>query len=457
MIDYEKLRERRVSGLNANILVVDDTHANLRLLTELLSQNGYTVRPVPSGNLAISSALAAPPDLILLDIMMPEISGYDVCQRLKADVSTQAIPIIFISALHDVFDKIKAFSVGGVDYITKPFHPDEVLARVETHLMIRKLQAQLQANNSRLQDEIVERQHAQEALAELNADLEQHVARRTQQLEVTNRELQGTLETLKKTQAQLIQAEKMTLLISLVAGVAHEINTPVSMGLTAASHLDQKTQELEHLIATDALKRSDLDAYVKVAHEANRIILRNMQLASERIQGFKSIAVDQASGERRRFQMKTYLEDVLLSLRPKLKKVPHTITIVCPSDLEIDSYPGAFSQIFGDLIINSLEHGFEHKEQGEIHITVTTQPENMLLISYRDNGKGMDEEQCARIFDAFFTTKRQQGGSGLGMNVVYNLVTRKLQGQIECESVLGVLTEFRMHLPLTTGQTLVHP
>ena len=154
-----------------NILAVDDVHANLRLLSEILTQDGHTVRPVPDGKLAINSAKAAPPDLILLDIMMPNISGYEVCEQLKADERTRDIPIIFISALNQVFDKVKAFSVGGVDYVTKPFHPDEVLARVNAHLTLRYLQKQLQEQNVRLQQEISERKRAQEAILQRNREL----------------------------------------------------------------------------------------------------------------------------------------------------------------------------------------------------------------------------------------------------------------------------------------------
>lgn len=154
-----------------NILAVDDVHANLHLLTEILTQHGHTVRPVPDGRLAVASAKAAPPDLILLDIMMPGLSGYEVCEQLKADEHTRDIPIIFISALNQVLDKVKAFSIGGVDYVTKPFHPEEVLARVNAHLALRHLQKQLQAQNIQLQQEIFERKRAQEALQQRNWEL----------------------------------------------------------------------------------------------------------------------------------------------------------------------------------------------------------------------------------------------------------------------------------------------
>ena len=172
-----------------NILIVDDIRDNLRLLSGLLVAEGYTVRPVADGRLALSSAKAKPPDLILLDIMMPGLSGYEICAQLKTDPRTRDIPIIFISALNEVFDKVKAFTAGGVDYITKPFQSEEVLARVKTHLAFRYLQITLQAKNLQLQQEVAERQRAEDALKRHNWELDllnqmnsslQHCAREDQ-------------------------------------------------------------------------------------------------------------------------------------------------------------------------------------------------------------------------------------------------------------------------------------
>ncbi len=167
------MSERKTCSPQASILVVDDAHDNLRLLSGILTQQGYIVRPVPDGALALSSIQTAPPDLILLDIMMPNMSGYEICEQLKAHEHTRDIPIIFISALHDIFDKVRAFAIGGVDYITKPFQAEEVLARVETHLTLRNLNKELQEKNLHLRQEITERERAEEALKESVTQIEQ--------------------------------------------------------------------------------------------------------------------------------------------------------------------------------------------------------------------------------------------------------------------------------------------
>lgn len=259
--------------------------------------------------------------------------------------------------------------------------------------------------------------------------LEKKDEKRTLQLAETNNELRETLDDLKKTQGQLIESEKMAALGGLVAGVAHEINTPVGVSVTDASFLEAETKRFSELQTSGKMKRSDFEQYIKDALGASSNILRNLMWAAELIKSFKQVAVDQSSEEQRRFGLKAYISEILLSLRPKYKRTEHTITVNCPEDLEIESYPGAFSHIVTNLVTNSLIHGFEGIEKGEIVFNVSAH-ENELLFSYKDNGKGMDDESIRQIFDPFFTTKRGQGGTGLGMHIVYNLVAHTLGGQL---------------------------
>ena len=295
--------------------------------------------------------------------------------------------------------------------------------------------------------DITEYKRAEEEIRKLNEELEQRVEARTKELKEANAALQKSLETLKKAQDQLVQTEKMAAPGRLVAGVTHEINTPIGIGVTAASHLEQKTHELEKLYQEGNMKRSDLENYMQVARESAEMILRNLRQASEHIQSFKHVAVDQTSEEKRRFKLKAYIDEILLGLHPKLKHTKHTITVNCPENLELDSYPGIFSQIITNLVINSLIHGFEQKTQGEILLDCN-RINGILQIRYRDNGRGMNAEEQSRIFEPFYTTKRGQGGSGLGLHIVYNLVTQKLNGHIECESTPGRGTTFMIAVPV---------
>ena len=295
--------------------------------------------------------------------------------------------------------------------------------------------------------DITERKWAEEALRKMNEELEQRVETRTTELQNANQALKTSLETLQSTQNQLVQSEKMAALGALVAGVAHEINTPVGVGVTAASHLEQETCTIKKLYHEDQMKRSDLEKYLKTAGESAGMILGNLQRAAELIQSFREVAVDQTSGGKRTFKLRAYIDEILLSLHPKLRKTRHIVSVHCPEDLELNSYPGAFSQIITNFVINSLIHGFEHKVQGKIVLEITRE-DNILQIRYRDNGKGMSEARRSRIFEPFYTTKRNQGGTGLGLHIVYNLVTQRLNGHIECESIAGEGTNFAIQMPI---------
>ncbi|MBN2534331.1 MAG: substrate-binding domain-containing protein [Spirochaetales bacterium] len=276
----------------------------------------------------------------------------------------------------------------------------------------------------------------------------QQIQNQSQNLEAANSELQNTLYTLQTTQKRLVETKKMAALGGLVAGIAHEINTPIGIGVTAASHLAKETNELVLKINTTGLTKSDLFSYVKMANEAASLILSNLQRSHELIKSFKGIAVDQSSEEKRSFKLKEYIQDILLSLRPRLKRVNHNIHIYCPDDIVLNSYPGAFSQIITNLIINSLIHAFDDDRKGTISIEVKLF-ENEMVLTYSDNGKGIEKKNIKKIFEPFFTTNRAQGGTGLGLHLIFNIITQTLGGTIECRSKPGEGTKFIIRMPVS--------
>jgi signal transduction histidine kinase len=253
-------------------------------------------------------------------------------------------------------------------------------------------------------------------------------------------------EALKKAQEHLIQTEKMAALGSLVAGVSHEISTPLGISVTAASFLRQKTAALEMKKNSPDLTGKDLDTYLHQAMESVTMIDKNLNRASELINSFKQISVDQSNEIKRSFNLKDYIEDILQSLNPKLKQTSHSVVLNCPEDITVESYPGALSQILTNLVMNSLIHGFQGMDHGEIGISVTEHRESLVL-DYRDNGRGMDEQTLKHIYDPFYTTCRASGGTGLGMNIVFTIVTGKLNGTIQCTSTPGQGARFLIQLP----------
>ena len=292
-----------------------------------------------------------------------------------------------------------------------------------------------------------ERSRAEEQLLRLNEELEERVEQRTEQLAGANRDLQHTLEEVQRMQKQLVLSEKLAALGELVAGVAHEINTPVGVALSAGSTLAEKNQALADLFARGEMKRSDLTQFLDDSREGTEMVLVNLNRASELIRSFKMVAADQISEHRRVFNVRGYIDEVLLSLRPKLKKTRHRIEVLCDGGLAIESYPGAFSQILTNLIINSLTHGFDPEQAGTIRIEVR-RLDGTLELRYADNGKGMPAEIRDRIFEPFFTTARSQGSTGLGLHIVFNIVTRTLGGAIVCESEPGQGTSFHVSMPV---------
>ncbi|WP_445174324.1 AAA family ATPase [Microcoleus sp.] len=277
-------------------------------------------------------------------------------------------------------------------------------------------------------------------LQEFNQNLEQLVGDRTQ-------ELSNTLDALKATQSQLVESEKMASLGGLVAGVAHEINTPIGVGVTVASALAEHTTDFTSTYKSGKMKRSELEEFLDIATQSSNALLTNLNQAAALIQSFKEVAVDRSSEERRTFGVRNYLDEILIQLKPTLRNSQHSIEIKGDTKIAIDSYPGALSQVVTNLLMNSLIHAYEPGESGQL-VFDWQQEGDRLSLEYSDDGKGIPPENLSKIFEPFFTTKRGQGGSGLGLHIVYNLVTQKLLGEVECKSKVGVGTKFIIKLPL---------
>ena len=259
-------------------------------------------------------------------------------------------------------------------------------------------------------------------------------------------ESQRYIDELKLAQERLVGTEKMAALGGLVAGITHDINTPIGIGVTAVSFLEERLNKLESAYAEKTLSPKALEEFINEAKQSTSLLTTNLDRASDLIASFKQIAVDQASEAVRTINFKDYVNEVIRSLHPKLKKTSHTINLQCPDDLVLNLPAGAISQIFTNLIVNSLIHGFEGKDNGVMDINITSDETN-LTINYKDNGNGVTAEQLEKLFNPFFTTKRDEGGSGLGTHIMFNLVKQTLSGSIEATSEPGQGLHYFIQFP----------
>ncbi len=429
-----------------NILVVDDTPDNLRLLAAMLATQGYEVRKALSGKMAITACQMLLPDVILLDINMPDMDGYQVCQCLKENSATANIPVIFISALDDILDKVKAFDVGGVDYITKPFNSTEVILRIENQLNLRKLQLQLQQKN--------------------------HL-------------LEQALSDLKSAQIQQIQNEKMIALGKLVGGIAHEINNPISSIYGNLEYLEQYHQDIIDLINIYQQEYPEVSPRIQAYTEIKDInfmledlnsILAEMYRGSNRIRSIVLALQNfarQDEAKLKKVDIHEGIESTLLILenrlqtsinRPKIEIIRNYGKL-----LPVDCYVSELNQVFMHLIDNAIDAIAGEFNQSKshpqttsslgttpmIHISTQMNKENRVAIAITDNGPGIPPETLPHIFDPFFTTKDVNKGRGLGLAISYQIITQKHHGTITCDSLPGKGTKFTLEIPIT--QTPISP
>ncbi|ETR71318.1 MAG: histidine kinase, partial [Candidatus Magnetoglobus multicellularis str. Araruama] len=431
------------------VLVVDNNPENLRLLENILTVNGYKVRPAISGALALMTIQSTLPDLILLDVRMPEIDGYTVCKKIKENDITKDIPVIFISALGEPIDKIKAFEAGGMDYITKPFESQEVLARVKTQIKIRKMQQKLATQNKQLQSEIADRKEIERQLQITQQNLEIRVKKRTQDLEKANENLQAEIQQRKDAQKdkeqlqhQLQQAQKLEAIGTLAGGIAHDFNNILTIIHTCSQLV---MSELD----------SNQNAYLNIEK-----ILKASERASELVNQILTFSRHHQTAHFSPISIIPILKEAIKLLKTTL---PPGITL--RNDIKINS-----EMILGDgiqiyqVIMNlctNAFHAMEKDETGEMIISLDTQmiteddlirfmplrPGNHIQLSVKDTGEGIAPPLIERIFDPYFTTKGKGRGTGLGLAVTRGIV-EKHNGTILVNSQINQGTQFDVYFPI---------
>lgn len=296
-------------------------------------------------------------------------------------------------------------------------------------------------------EDITDLREYERTLERVNQQLEERVGERTADLMMLNRELVKTIDELKLAQHQLVESEKLAALGGLVAGIAHEVNTPLGVGVTAASHLEQQARLFTARLQAGEPSAEEIESFRSAVLDCSAMVLRNLQRADKMIRSFKQVAVDQASEQPRRIDLRSYIDEILLSLQPTLKRRRHRLVVEVPERMVVTLQPGALYQILVNLIMNSLTHAFPDRDDGHIRIAARREG-GMLVLDYADDGCGMSEDVRRHMFEPFFTTRRGQGGSGLGMHIVYTLAVKALGGSIECDTAPGQGARFTLRIPL---------
>ena len=384
--------------------------------------------------------------------------------------------------LNDLTQQIKSFRLDNLERSRirlKDQHNNELVLIEQAYNQLLDNIEEYQADLERTQNKL---KAANRQLDEQNAILEQEVARKTSRLSQvmldleqrknelemrqeklereisqrrtmentlrqSNQRLESSLNHLRETQQQLIESEKMASLGGLVAGITHDVNTPIGISVTAASYLREKLDSLDSALTSKELTQQQLQKFIEEGRESLSLLDNNLHRASDLISSFKQVAVDQASDAIRDINVKRYIEELIQSLQPHLKKTKHKIELNCADDLFIRCPAGALSQIFTNLILNSLRHAFDGIEQGTMIIDIELRGSELHVV-YKDDGNGLSEDALTKLFNPFFTTKLNDGGSGLGTHIVRNLVTQTLQGDIDATSQPGEGLTYTFSFPV---------
>ncbi len=393
------------------LLCVDDQPINIQILYQIFGADHEMVMAT-SGQEALDLCAESLPDLILLDVMMPGMSGHEVCRRLKQDARTAKVPVIFVTAQHNSDEETSGLQEGAVDFISRPFNATVVRARVQTHIQ----------------------------LYQLKESLEEKVKLRNQQLMLTQQRLQDSQE-------QLTISEAKATISTLIASVSHELSSPIGNSLMAASSLHEFAATFKQKFESNTVKRSDIPTFMSELNEISSLIQRNLKRASVLLANLRQVSADQASEQRRQFDLAETIQEIIETIGPSLKRKPHRIELKIPPNIVMDSQPGSLGQVVINLINNAYLHAFENRTDGVLTIEARLLDDKVQL-NFSDNGVGIPQEHLSKIFEPFFSTKIGQGGTGLGMAIVRNLVTKTLGGSIKIHSTVGVGTQFEIRLPL---------
>ena len=453
------------------ILIVDDNPTNLQVLSDALINEGFRIAVAVDGESALEQVKYHRPELILLDIMMPGIDGFETCRHLKNNSETKDIPVIFMTALADSKNKVEGLRLGAVDYITKPFQHEEVLARVNIHMQLQNMNSTLKEQNIRLKEEIKNREVAEEKLLSLNQKLETFNKDLETKVEARTRTLAAALEELKEMQVQLVQQEKMSALGQLVAGIAHEINNPVNFICGNVTYANEYSNSLLNFFYNykkhhpdpipelqNQIEEMDLDF---LAEDLPKL-LKSIQVGTDRIRnivlGLKIFSrLDEA--EFKDVNLHDGIDSTLLILNSRLKAQPNRVAIKLEKEYDdlplVTCYPGQINQVFMNILsnaIDSLEERIISEEVLRYTPTIKIQTQrldgNQVRICISDNGTGIPKAIQSKIFDPFFTTKPVGKGTGLGMSISHQIVTEKHHGSIECFSTVSCGTDFVIVLPV---------
>ena len=332
--------------------------------------------------------------------------------------------------LYQIIELVRQISAGEPEGETKIVAQGELAVLLNAIRSMRTEITEREASILKVKEEVFAHE-LEITLGKQQLELEREAHQKTEAL---RGQLQATLDDLKKTQQQLVMSEKMAGLGGLVAGISHEINTPIGNSLVTASFLGEQSREFLTLVGSGSMKRSQLEEYLRTISSSTELINTNLQRAADLIRSFKQVSVDQTSDAERSFNLSDYLASVVKSMYHQFKRTPYQINVDCPENIFVSSYPGAISQILTNFMMNSLKHGFRDRTEGTISIHARLIEPDSLEIIYGDDGRGMDEENLFHHFEPFYTTMRNNGGSGLGVYVVYNLVTQRLKGGIHVES-----------------------